>query len=249
MIVPLIPSRRRRLTLAPDLPLIYAVGDVHGCHDALLALEERIRMDARRHPEWTPLILYLGDYVDRGPASSAVIAHLARQSHADGIERIALCGNHDDTFLRFIADPQQNRRWLDYGGDTTLRSYGLDPEDYRDGDRGLRALGEALRARMPPGHVAFLQNLPVAALSGRRLFVHAGIRPGVPLPRQEDQDMMWIREPFLSEGPGLPALVVHGHTAGAEPVFAAGRICIDTTCYASGRLTALKATPEGETLL
>ena len=114
---------------------------------------------------------------------------------------------------------------------------------------GLPALGADLRARMPAHHLAFLRNLPVAARSGDRLFVHAGIVPGVPLRQQEDYDMMWIREPFLSEGPGLPVTVVHGHTAGREPVFATGRICIDTTCYATGRLTALKVTPDGTTVL
>lgn len=241
--------RRKRLALPADRPLIYAIGDVHGCQDALLALEARIRADAAEHPGQPPLILYLGDYVDRGPASSAVIEHLARENHADGIERIALCGNHDDTFLKFIFDPEQHRRWLDVGGDATLRSYGLELADYLGRTDALRLLAQDMRARIPAHHVAFLENLPVAALSGRRLFVHAGIRPGLPLWQQEDHDMLWIREPFLSEGPGLPLIVIHGHTAGAEPVFGKDRICIDTTCYASGRLTALKVTPEGATLL
>lgn len=249
MSIALPPLRRRRLTLPADQPLIYAIGDVHGCHDAVLALEEKIRADAAAYAGVPPLILYLGDYVDRGPASNAVIEHLATERHADGIERIALCGNHDDTFLKFIIDPLQHLRWLDYGGDATLRSYGIDLADYRYGERGMRALGEALRQRVPPHHIAFLQDLPIAALSGRRLFVHAGIQPGVPLPQQKDYDMIWIREPFLSEGPGLPITVIHGHTAGPEPVFGTDRICIDTTCYASGRLTALKVTPEGATLL
>ncbi|WP_411037383.1 metallophosphoesterase [Shinella sp. BYT-45] len=243
------PLHRRRLAIPADRPLIYAIGDVHGCHDALLALEERIRTDAADHAHLRPLILYLGDYVDRGPASNAVIEHLAAERHSDGIERIALCGNHDDTFLKFIFDPQQHRRWLDFGGDATLRSYGLALHDYLDRADGMEVLGKDLQARIPSHHVAFLQNLPVALLSGKRLFVHAGIRPGVPLWRQEDHDMIWIREPFLSEGPGLPVTVIHGHTAGLEPVFGKGRICIDTTCYATGRLTALKVTPEGATLL
>lgn len=243
------PSRRQRLHIPADRPLIYAIGDVHGCLDALLALEEKIKADAAPQAALQPLIVYLGDYVDRGPASAAVIEHLANQRHADGIERITLCGNHDDTFLNFIADPRQNRRWLDYGGDATLRSYGLELADYLDHGDDLHALGEDLRARVPAHHVAFLQALPIALLSGSRLFVHAGIQPGVPLPVQGDYDMMWIREPFLSEGPGLPVTVIHGHTAGREPVFAAGRICIDTTCYATGRLTALKVTPDGAIVL
>jgi len=242
-------SPRQRLTLAADRPLIYAIGDVHGCHAALLALEARIREDTAGHRGTQPLIIYLGDYVDRGPASSAVIEHLAAERHGDGIERIALCGNHDDTFLKFIADPPRHQRWLDFGGDATLRSYGLEPSGYLGRPGGLQALGSDLRARMPARHIAFLQGLPIAARCGDRLFVHAGILPGVPLRQQEDHDMMWIREPFLSEGPGLPVTVIHGHTAGPEPVFRPGRICIDTTCYATGHLTALKVTPDGETLL
>ena len=248
MRLPQSPPRRQRLHIPADRPLIYAIGDVHGCLDALLALEERIEADAAPQAALQPLILYLGDYVDRGPASAGVIEHLAT-SHTDGIERIALCGNHDDTFLNFLFEPERNRRWLDYGGDATLRSYGLELADYLDCGDGLQALAEDLRARVPAHHVAFLQALPIALLNGNRLFVHAGIQPGVPLPAQDDYDMMWIREPFLSEGPGLPVTVVHGHTAGREPVFAAGRICIDTTCYATGRLTALKVTPDGATVL
>jgi len=242
-------SRRRRLTLSPDQSLIYAIGDVHGCHDTLLALEQRIRADAARHPDERPLVIYLGDYVDRGPASRAVIQHLATEHHNDGMERIALCGNHDDTFLNFMDDPDTHQRWLKVGGDTTIRSYGLDPAIYLARPGGLQALAEDLRSQVPPHHITFLQNLPIAARSGSRLFVHAGIVPGVPLWQQEDYDMMWIREPFLSEGPGLPLTVVHGHTAGPEPVFGRNRICIDTTCYATGRLTALKVTPDSETLL
>ena len=243
------PLLRQRLTIAPDRPLLYAIGDVHGCYSALLALEERIRADAARRMAERPLIVYLGDYVDRGPASRSVIEHLATADHGDGIERIALCGNHDDTFLHFAFNPQQNRRWLDYGGDATLRSYGIEPADYLGRDDGLEALGEVLRHALPRHHVDFLQSLPITLTTGNRLFVHAGIVPGIPLAHQQDYDLIWIREPFLSEGPGLPMTVIHGHTAGAEPVFGTGRICIDTTCYATGRLTALRVTPEAASLL
>lgn len=249
MTLPAQPILRQRLTLAADRPLIYAIGDVHGCHDALLALEERIRKDAASHMAERPLLLYLGDYVDRGPASRAVIEHLAKPDHGDGIERIALCGNHDDTFLKFVFNPHQHLRWLDYGGDATLRSYGLDLADYPDRDRAMHALGAALRRAVPQRHIDFLQNMPIAVSSGDRLFVHAGIVPGVPLAQQEDHDLIWIREPFLSEGPDLPLTVIHGHTAGREPVFGKGRICIDTTCYATGRLTALRVTLAGAELV
>ena len=240
---------RRRLEIDADRPAIYAIGDVHGCYDALLALEARILADVRQSASENPLILYLGDYVDRGAGSSNVLAHLARRAHPDGIERLALCGNHDDAFLRFIREPAENIAWLDFGGEATLRSYGLGHLAHLRRPEELRALGRALGEAVPDEHVAFLEDLPVLARSGNRLFVHAGIRPGVGLEEQTDEDLLWIREPFLSEGPGLPVTVIHGHTAGVEPVFGTGRICIDTACYATGRLTALKVTPGGARLL
>lgn len=242
-------SRRRRLEIEAARPLIYAIGDVHGCHDALLALEARILADARQTGRSRPLIVYLGDYVDRGPDSMAVLSHLSRSNHPDGIDRIALCGNHDDAFLRFIRNPVENAAWLDFGGDATLRSYGIGHLAHVRRPDELRALGTALAEAVPQDHVAFLEDLPILARWANRLFVHAGIRPGVAIEEQTEEDLLWIREPFLSEGPGQPITVIHGHTAGIEPVFGSGRICIDTACYATGRLTALKLTPDGAGLL
>jgi len=238
--------RRRRLEVEAGRP-IYAIGDVHGCLSALLALEERIAADARRLALARPLIVYLGDYVDRGPESRAVLDHLARSDHADRIERIALCGNHDDTFLRFLASPRENMGWLDFGGDATLHSYGLDPATMLSRKPG--DVGRILRETVPAHHVGLLENLPVALVCGDLLFVHAGVRPGIAFEEQDDEDLLWIREPFLSEGPRLPLTVVHGHTAGNEPVFGKGRVCIDTGCYATGRLTAIRITPDGSALL
>lgn len=226
-----------------------AIGDVHGCHDALLALEERIRKDAASHMAERPLLLYLGDYVDRGPASRAVIEHLAKPDHGDGIERIALCGNHDDTFLKFVFNPHQHLRWLDYGGDrhaALIRAGPCRLSRSRQGDARTR------RSPPPggfPSAISISCRTCRSRFRGDRLFVHAGIVPGVPLAQQEDHDLIWIREPFLSEGPDLPLTVIHGHTAGREPVFGKGRICIDTTCYATGRLTALRVTLAGAELV
>ena len=240
---------RPRLTVAPEREGLYAIGDIHGCLDELLALEERIRRDvARSRVEW-PLILYLGDYVDRGPDSRSVIEHISRCDHADGIERIALCGNHDDAFLRFLRNPAENAAWLDFGGDATLRSYGLGHLAYLRKSRELEKVAQSLEEAVPAGHVRFLEQLPVFALHRDRLFVHAGIRPGVAVADQVDGDLLWIREPFLTEGPCLPITVIHGHTAGVEPVFGNGRICIDTGCYATGRLTALKLAADAATVL
>lgn len=239
---------RRRVTIGPDRKLVYAIGDVHGCLGALRALEDGIRADIAKSNAERPLLVYLGDYVDRGPDSRGVLDHVSRQ-HSDGIERIALCGNHDDAFFQFLRAPADNIAWLDFGGDATLRSYGLGHLAHLRRPAELRNLGDTLRQAIPAGHLRFLEDLPVLAVQGNRLFVHAGIRPGVAIDAQADADLLWIREPFLDEGPGLPFSVIHGHTAGVEPVFAAGRICIDTGCYATGRLTALRLTEQDAAIL
>lgn len=240
---------RRRIEIDRRRSTIYAIGDIHGCFDALLALEARILADARQSGVRDPLLIYLGDYIDRGPDSKAVLSHIARQDHGDGIARIALCGNHDDTFLRFIRDPANNAAWMNVGGDATLRSYGLGQLAHLRRPEELAAIGPMLRAAIPDEHVTLLENLPVMATIGTCIFVHAGIRPGIALEDQTDRDLLWVREPFLSEGPRLKVNVIHGHTAGAEAVFGPRRICIDTGCYKTGRLTALKATSDGARLL
>lgn len=240
---------RRRIAIDRRRSTIYAIGDIHGCFDALLALEAKILADARQSGVRDPLLIYLGDYIDRGPDSKAVLSHIARQDQDDGIERIALCGNHDDTFLRFIRDPANNAAWMNVGGDATLRSYGLGELAHLRHPEDLAAIGPMLYAAIPNEHITLLENLPVMATIGTCVFVHAGIRPGIAIEDQTDRDLLWIREPFLSEGPRLPINVIHGHTAGAEAVFGPRRICIDTGCYKTGRLTALKATPGGARLL
>lgn len=240
---------RARLSIATGRGAVYAIGDVHGCLSALLVLETKIRADIQQAKIDDPLIIYLGDYVDRGPDSKGVLDHVSRHQHPDGIERIALCGNHEDAFLRFLQNPADNIAWLDFGGDATLRSYGLQAFTHLRRPRDMQELGAVLKEAIPGSHVRFLENLPILATQGNRVFVHAGIRPGIALDDQDDGDLLWIREPFLEEGPGLPVTVIHGHTAGTEPVFGNGRICIDTGCYATGRLTALKLSEDGESVL
>lgn len=234
---------RARLTLQGRLPTIYAIGDVHGCFRELMEAEERIREDARR-TDGEVLLVYLGDYVDRGPDSASVLRYLAG-SHDDGLARIAICGNHDDTFLRFLRDPSGWLYWLgpNFGGLATLASFGIDVEDVLWGD------DEMMMRSLPGNQVAFLAGLPIFLQAGHYLFVHAGVKPGIPLDQQDDEDMLWIREPFLTTGPALPLIVVHGHTPSGEPEFAAGRIGIDTGCFATGRLTVLKVDSAGARLL
>ncbi len=208
------PARPRVTLQTSDAP-VYAIGDVHGCLDLLKQAESRIIADAGGHLK--PTIVMLGDYVDRGPASAAVIDHLIADP-TPNFRRICLAGNHDDAMLRFITDPTVPLDWLDFGGDATLRSYGLDARQLvrQAGGAGLVSI---ITEAIPPRHIAFLATLPVVATFEDFVFVHAGLRPGISLAEQIDEDLMWIREPFLSEGPGAAFTVVHGHTPSEKPVF------------------------------
>lgn len=238
---------RRRIDLGdePASYPIYAIGDVHGCLQELKDAEARIAADIRRTGR-PGLTVLLGDYVDRGPSSSQVVEHLLTPSEL-GLRRLALCGNHDDVFSKFIEDPEIYLDWLGLGGDKTLVSYGIDlhhletKRQMRGGD--IKAL---LADAIPQSHKEFLANLPISLKIGNIVFVHAGLRPGVTLGEQFDEDMMWIREPFLSDGPGQQLLVVHGHTPNPQPSVGRGRIGIDTGAYYTGRLTVLKIEGEGK---
>lgn len=130
--------------------------------------------------------------------------------------------------------------WLDFGGAETLRSYGIDAEHTLKDGGGQAALFRMVEEAVPEQHIQFLETLPTMLTVGKLVFVHAGVRPGVPLENQTDEDLMWIREPFLSDGPQLSSLVIHGHTVTPEPSFASGRVGIDTGAYATGRLTVLR---------
>jgi serine/threonine protein phosphatase 1 len=241
--------RRSRIDVAPqDYVAIYALSDIHGCHDALVEAERRIVEDAERLPG-RKLMMLLGDYVDRGPRSSDVLAHLCAPPPAD-FGRFTLCGNHDDVFLKFLDDPDANSHWLEFGAPETAASYGLDLEYIllTEG-RSVRTFRDMLVEAMPPEHIDLLRSLPTAVTVGHILFVHAGIRPGIPLEDQSDEDLIWIREPFLTQGPLLPCLVVHGHTPGPIPVFGNRRIGIDTAAAMGGSLTVLKITADERTIL
>jgi serine/threonine protein phosphatase 1 len=231
--------QRTRLSIDPwAFAAIYAIGDVHGCYDALVEAERRIAADAEAFAG-EKLIVLLGDYVDRGKRSRDVLQHLCLPAPA-GFQRVALCGNHDDAFLRFLENPQANTDWLKYGGAETLYSYGIDVAYLLGQGRSLDELCSAIRASVPAEHLELLRSMPIVLSVGGLIFVHAGVRPGISLDSQSDRDLMWIREPFITEGPQLPSLVVHGHTPGADPDFGSGRIGIDTAAFATGRLTVLK---------
>jgi serine/threonine protein phosphatase 1 len=225
---------------APAGTCLFAIGDIHGRIDLLRALERSIADEALRRQAPRNVVIYLGDYVDRGAHSRAVIEHLLREK-LPGFETVHLKGNHEDVMLRFLEDVEIGPNWLAFGGMETLESYGVEPPfphaDVADLERAQRALGEAL----PPAHRAFLDGLRLSHVEGGYVFVHAGLKPGVALAQQRAEDMLWIREPFLRSDADFGAVVVHGHTIVPEPVIRPNRIGIDTGAFASGRLTCLVA--------
>jgi serine/threonine protein phosphatase 1 len=224
---------------------IYAVGDVHGRLDLLVAAERRIVADAAGYPG-PKMIVMLGDYVDRGPASCGVIDHLLGPVPASGFDRLCLCGNHDQAFFDFLESPRLNLRWLEYGGDATLQSYGIDARHILQHGGGIKVLEQVVADTVPLSHRRMLEELAVLFSVGPYVFVHAGVVPGTDIDDQEDSDFMWIREPFLSQGPRNRFTVVHAHTPSPEPVFGPGRIGIDTGAYATGKLTVLRVLPDDE---
>ena len=227
----------------PDGIRVYAVGDVHGRSDLLGRLHARIRLDAADAPETERRLVYLGDYVDRGPDSRGVLETLAG-APMPGFSAVHLKGNHEDFLLRFLEDPSLASLWLYNGGDATLRSYGIEPAG-----AAPEALAQALRAALPAAHLRFLEGLVLTYEEGDYFFAHAGVRPGVPLEAQDEEDLLWVREDFLHSAAGFGKVIVHGHTPGAEADFAPNRIGIDTGAFATGRLTCLVLAGTGRKLL
>lgn len=234
-----VPRLAGRVPRLPDGLRIYAIGDVHGRLDLLLALEAMIEADLRAFPVARSVQVMLGDYVDRGPQSSGVIGHLIARGRAR--ELVTLRGNHEGYLLDLAADPSIIVHWCRYGGREALASYGIDVSDLSEEALAAKA-GEIARrfeAALPPEHAAFLAETRLSWRCGDYLFVHAGIRPGTPLEAQTARDMLWIRHGFLESEAEHGVIVVHGHTPGPEPVIRANRICVDTQAFASGVLTCL----------
>ena len=215
---------------------MYAIGDIHGRLDLLQKLEAMIERDAAGIDASRRLIVCLGDFIDRGDDSYGVIEHLL-QDALDTFERICLMGNHESYLLRFFDDSSVAAAWIANGGCETLSSYGVPPPAGFDIDGVSVNLQAELRARVPQSHVAFLRSLVPSHREGDYLFVHAGVRPGVPIDRQDPEDLMWIREEFLSDRREFGAVVVHGHSIRTEPENLANRIGVDTGAYDTGRLT------------
>jgi len=218
---------------------IYAIGDIHGRLDLLLQLHELIAADAAWARAHRRVLIHIGDYIDRGPNSAGVL-DLLLDRPLPGFEIVNLLGNHEDTLLQFPDDVTVGPSWLIYGGVQTLASYFIDVSPGSWGDEyELRRLQGEVRRRVPRRHVEFMRSLPLTHIEGGYLFVHAGIRPGVPLERQERDDLLWIRDEFLDSSEDHGRIVVHGHTISEAPDQQPNRIGIDTGAFHTGRLTCV----------
>ncbi|PKQ00908.1 MAG: serine/threonine protein phosphatase [Alphaproteobacteria bacterium HGW-Alphaproteobacteria-13] len=226
-----------RIFSVPAGRRVYAIGDIHGRDDLFALLIERIEQDsAARGPMPTTLIL-LGDLVDRGPESAAVVER-ARQQEGRWDEFHWITGNHEEAFLLALSGDLEALKFFSrYGGEETILSYGLDQDALRRMDWG--ELAAILPTLVPPEHHAFLNDGKPWVRLGDYLFVHAGIRPGVEIENQKLSDLRWIRQPFLDDTRDHGVYVVHGHTITKEPEHRGNRLGIDTGAYASNRLTAV----------
>lgn len=220
----------------------YAVGDIHGRSDLLAELlaELEQKADADRRADGPPIVVFLGDYVDRGPDSAGVIEMLL-QGRPAGFERRFLRGNHEQAMLAFIDDPVANKVWLALGGAETLLSYGVQPPALRPSpEQDLIGAAQLLRAKMPEPHFQFLAQLERYVTLGDYAFVHAGVDASKALDQQTDDTLFWTRKAFLADRRPFSHRVVHGHTPVDEPYADARRIAVDTGAYATGRLTAVR---------
>lgn len=226
---------------SPKLPAgqrAYAIGDVHGRLDLLNRVLRGIEADNAARPAARTLVVMLGDLIDRGPQSAEVVEYL-RSMRPDFARFRFVMGNHEEAMLDALDTHEGNPHldeWLKFGGTATLASYGLAPAVLKG---PMPALADAARERVPKVHLHFLSEFENYVSLGDYVFVHAGIRPGIPLHRQKPSDLRWIRDEFLTDPYPHGAVVVHGHTISAEPEFFANRIGIDTGAYRTGVLTAL----------
>ncbi|WP_046865519.1 metallophosphoesterase family protein [Microvirga massiliensis] len=243
----------RKAAPTPPLPFavedgtrIYAVGDIHGRADLLAEMIDRIRVDMDRCSAHRLVTVFLGDYVDRGPDSRLVVDMLLALSQ--GGNAICLKGNHEAILVRFLREPILWENWVALGGLQTLLSYGLRVPARLSREDQVR-VAEEFRQALPAEHLYFLESLPLTHVSGNVAFVHAGLRPTVPLDRQQEEDLLWIRQPFLDHRDPFSHFVVHGHTPVESPEVHANRINIDTGAFATGRLSCIALQGNSHTFL
>jgi serine/threonine protein phosphatase 1 len=222
----------------PDGMRIYAIGDIHGRNDLLHRLLKQIEADNASRGAADTHIIFLGDLMDRGPDSAGVIDTSIALRDAGRKVRF-LMGNHEEVFIRACRknDPKVTRFFLRIGGEATVLSYPITRAEYIGLD--MEQLSERLATLVPQAHLDFIESFEDQIVIGDYAFVHAGIRPGVPLAEQKPSDLRWIREDFVDQRGDLEKVVVYGHTIYDEVEERGSRIGIDTGAYASDKLTAL----------
>jgi diadenosine tetraphosphatase ApaH/serine/threonine PP2A family protein phosphatase len=222
-------AKRGPLLMGDDMDRmqrLYAIGDIHGSLDKLRSLLARCEHDCAGRPA---RFVFVGDYIDRGPESRGVVEYLRQLQSRLGDNAVCLKGNHEVIATAAFEDSAHDLVWLANGGEATLQSYGV--ESGRE---------------LPADHVAWLRSLPLTFDDGQRLFVHAGVDPRKPLERQDEQDLLWIRQPFLSDLRDYGRLIVHGHTPVRTgiPELRVNRVNIDTGAVFGGPLTAAVFVPD-----
>lgn len=221
----------------PDGYRVYAVGDIHGRGDLLDDALERIEADIDSRRPARNIVVFLGDLIDRGPSSAQVIERVRTYRRAD-VRTVFLIGNHEEVLLRLLrGESRFLRDWLSFGGAECAKSYGISPAELKRMDPAQSVA--VLNDKIPAEHRAFLMDFVDTFRIGSYLFVHAGIRPGVPLPEQTQADLRWIREPFLENGEDHGFIVVHGHTIAEQIDVRDNRIGLDTGAYRTGVLTTM----------
>jgi len=237
----------RKVRQKPRLPegiRIYAMSDIHGRADLLKQMFTVIDRDLSASQSIRPIQVFLGDYIDRGPQSFETIELLIDRARSH--ECVFLKGNHEVILLDALANPPLLDEWRQFGGLQTLTSYGLQPT-LRPSDGEKTELMRELYEKIPQTHGYFYRNLRASFTCGDFFFVHAGVKPGIPLDLQQEQDLFWIREEFLESSADFGKYVVHGHTPVSTPDIRPNRINIDTGAYATGNLSLLSI--QGDRLL
>ena len=221
---------------------IFAIGDIHGCLKQLISLQDKI-FNYPTYNKESDLIIYLGDYIDRGPNSKDVIQHILKLQK-EKVNSIFLMGNHEQIMIDFVFNKINNLRyWLNLGTDQTFKSYKIEIAEFiKDGfeDDKMDKLRNVLLNKLSNEHIHFLKNLKLSHSLGKYLFVHAGINPEKALIDQDKMDLLWSRsDEFLDKNLKFEKIIVHGHTPGNEIVDYPNRINIDTGCFFSGKLSCV----------
>jgi serine/threonine protein phosphatase 1 len=222
--------------IAQDKGRTYVIGDIHGRSDLLDRMVDLISLDLETNPVGDCLTVTIGDYIDRGPDSRGVLDRLAGNPFSTRF--VALKGNHEALFETFLSDPSIAEQWRRLGGLETLHSYGIPVTELMVG-KNYEQASKALRNAVPEEHLKFLAALKTSMTVGRYFLCHAGVRPGIPLERQSDEDLLWIRDEFLNSKADFGKIIVHGHTPTERVEVLPNRINIDTGAFATGRLTCV----------